>query len=78
VPEGESIESITVKWNDGTEVYISQPDTNQYLEVDKSKQYDSNNLGEQLEEEIKIMPIIILVILASLFMYKLVLDSKRI
>jgi hypothetical protein len=77
VPEGESITSITVIWNDGTEAYISQPETNQYLEVDKSKDYDSKALGEQVSDEIRVLPLAILLIFSLLFVYKLVFDSKR-
>ena len=77
VPEGESITSITVIWNDGTEAYISQPETNQYLEVDKSKDYDSKAFGEQIPDEIRVLPLAILLIFSSLFIYKLVFGSKR-
>ena len=77
VPTGESIESVTVIWNDGTEAYILQPEINQYLEINKSKKYDIKLLGEQSLEEIKIVPLAILLILSSLFIYKMVLDLKR-
>ena len=77
VPTGESIESITVIWNDGTEAYIFQPETNQYMEIDKSKQYDVKPLGEQSPDEIKTLPFVILLILLSLFIHKIVLDIKR-
>ena len=77
VPEGESIASITVTWNDGTEAYISQPETNQYLEIDKSKDYESKALGEQISDEIRVLPLAILLIFSLLFIYKLVFDSKR-
>ena len=77
VPTGESIESITVIWNDGTEAYIFQPETNQYMEIDKSKQYDAKALGEQASDEAKTLPVVILLILLSLFIHKIVLDLKR-
>ena len=77
VPTGESIESVTVIWNDGTEAYIVQPEINQYLEINKSKKYDIKLLGEQSLEEIKVVPLAILLILSSLFIYKMVLDLKR-
>lgn len=77
VPTGESIESITVIWNDGTEAYIFQPETNQYMEIDKSKQYDVKALGEQASDETKTLPVVLLLILLSLFIHKIVLDLKR-
>ena len=77
VPEGESIVSITVIWNDGAEAYISQPETNQYLEIDKSKEYDSKALGEQIADKVRVLPLAILLIFSSLFIYKLVFGSKR-
>ena len=77
IPAGESIESITVIWNDGTEVYIFQPETNQYIEINKSKQYDIRALGEQSSDEINMLPFVILLILAPLLIYRMTLDVKR-
>ena len=77
VPTGESIESITVIWNDGTEAYIFQPEINQYMEIDKSKQYDIRAFGGQSSDEINMLPFVILLILAPLFIYRMALDVKR-
>jgi len=77
VPEGELIESITVIWNDGTEAYIFQPETNQYIEIDKSKQYDSRISGEQTSNEMRVMPLLVLLILISLLIYKNSFGIKR-
>ena len=77
VPTGESIESITVIWNDGTEAYIFQPEINQYMEIDKSKQYDIRAFGGQSSDEINMLPFVILLILAPLLIYRMALDVKR-
>jgi hypothetical protein len=77
VPNGESIESITVIWNDGTEAYILQPEINQYLEINKSKQYDSKTLNQQISDEIQILPLVIILMFSLLFISKLIIDLKR-
>ena len=77
VPDGESMESITIIWNDGTEAYIHQPETNQYLKIEKSEQYDVRGVGEQSLEEMGPLPLTIVLIMASLFICKMLLDLKR-
>jgi len=79
VPTGETVESITITWNDGSSKVIESPTLNQYLVVQNVMDYSqSANVqevenDEKLSQSSKILPgailafIVIFVILATFY-----------
>ncbi len=52
VPIGETIESITVTWNDGSKKIIENPETNQYLLIQNVMNYEANEQNIDLNTDL--------------------------
>ena len=51
VPSGETVESITITWNDGSSKVIENPTLNQYLVVQNVMDYPETQTNEELTIE---------------------------
>ena len=81
VPSGETVESITITWNDGSDKVIENPTLNQYLVVQNVMDYsDSRTSGEETEEETSqssnIIPGAILALIV-IFVFLAIFNSRK-